>query len=116
SFIEELNKTKETLHDEISNMDDEKDDIEVKIALQYNQGYTTSFLTYDNNIYTHEGRTHEDDFKRALTKVINSYATKQNIIKAADERLSGEDVREGLTAIVSIKHTDPQFEGQTKTK
>ena len=116
SFIEELNKTKETLHDEIIYMDDEKDDIEVEIALQYNQGYTTSLLTYANNIYTHEGGTHEDGFKRALTKVINSYATKQNIIKAADERLSGEDVREGLTAIVSIKHTDPQFEGQTKTK
>ena len=116
SFIEELNKTKETLHDEIIYMDDEKDDIEVEIALQYNQGYTTSLLTYANNIYTHEGGTHEDGFKRALTKVINSYATEQNIIKAADERLSGEDVREGLTAIVSIKHTDPQFEGQTKTK
>src|SRR5699024_12805548 len=65
---------------------------------------------------THEGGTHEDGFKRALTKVINSYATKQNIIKAADERLSGEDVREGLTAIVSLKHTDPQFEGHTTTK
>ena len=116
SFIEELNKTKETLHDEIIYMDDEKDDIEVEIALQYNQGYTTSLLTYANNIYTHEGGTHEDGFKRALTKVINSYATKQNIIKAGEERLSGEDVREGLTAIVSIKHTDPQFEGQTKTK
>ena len=116
SFIEELNKTKETLHDEIIYMDDEKDDIEVEIALQYNQGYTTSLLTYANNIYTHEGGTHEDGFKRALTKVINSYATKQNIIKAGEERLSGEDVRVGLTAIVSIKHTDPQFEGQTKTK
>jgi DNA gyrase subunit B len=116
SFIEELNKTKETLHDEIIYMDDEKDDIEVEIALQYNQGYTISLLTYANNIYTHEGGTHEDGFKRALTKVINSYATKQNIIKAGEERLSGEDVREGLTAIVSIKHTDPQFEGQTKTK
>ena len=116
SFIEELNKTKETLHDEIIYMDDEKDDIEVEIALQYNQGYTISLLTYANNIYTHEGGTHEDGFKRALTKIINSYATKQNIIKAGEERLSGEDVREGLTAIVSIKHTDPQFEGQTKTK
>ena len=116
SFIEELNKTKETLHDEIIYMDDEKDDIEVEIALQYNQGYTTSLLTYANNIYTHEGGTHEDGFKRALTKVINSYATKQNIIKAGEERLSGEDVREGLTAIVSIQHTDPQFEGQTNTK
>lgn len=116
SFVEELNKTKETLHDEIIYMDDEKDEIEVEIAMQYNAGYTTSLLTYANNIYTHEGGTHEDGFKRALTKVINNYATKQNLIKSTDERLSGEDVREGLTAVVSIKHTDPQFEGQTKTK
>ena len=85
-------------------MDDEKDDIEVEIALQYNQGYTISLLTYANNIYTHEGGTHEDGFKRALTKVINSYATKQNIIKAADERLSGEDVREDLLPCLYQAH------------
>ena len=97
-------------------MDEAKDDIEVEIAMQYNLGYTSTLLTYANNIYTHEGGTHEDGFKRALTKVINNYATKQNLIKSTEERLSGEDVREGLTAIVSIKHTDPQFEGQTKTK
>ncbi|QQD84493.1 MULTISPECIES: DNA topoisomerase (ATP-hydrolyzing) subunit B [Jeotgalicoccus] len=116
SFVEELNKTKDALHEEIIYMDDEKDEIEVEIAMQYNHGYTTTLLTYANNIYTHEGGTHEDGFKRALTKVINNYATKQNLIKSTDERLSGEDVREGLTAVVSIKHTDPQFEGQTKTK
>ncbi|MCK1977541.1 DNA topoisomerase (ATP-hydrolyzing) subunit B [Jeotgalicoccus huakuii] len=116
SFVEELNKTKDALHEEIIYMDDAKDEIEVEIAMQYNHGYTTTLLTYANNIYTHEGGTHEDGFKRALTKVINNYATKQNLIKSTDERLSGEDVREGLTAVVSIKHTDPQFEGQTKTK
>ncbi|CAD2071121.1 DNA gyrase subunit B [Jeotgalicoccus coquinae] len=116
SYIEELNKTKEGLHEEIIYMDDSKDEIEVEIAMQYNLGYTSTLLTYANNIYTHEGGTHEDGFKRALTRVINSYATKQNLIKSTEERLSGEDVREGLTAIVSIKHTDPQFEGQTKTK
>lgn len=116
SYVEELNKTKEALHEEIIYMDDSKDEIEVEIAMQYNLGYTSTLLTYANNIYTHEGGTHEDGFKRALTRVINSYATKQNLIKSTEERLSGEDVREGLTAIVSIKHTDPQFEGQTKTK
>lgn len=116
SYVEELNKTKEGLHEEIIYMDDSKDEIEVEIAMQYNLGYTCTLLTYANNIYTHEGGTHEDGFKRALTKVINNYATKQNLIKSTEERLSGEDVREGLTAIVSIKHTDPQFEGQTKTK
>lgn len=116
SYVEELNKTKEALHEEIIYMDDSKDEIEVEIAMQYNLGYTSTLLTYANNIYTHEGGTHEDGFKRALTKVINNYATKQNLIKSTEERLSGEDVREGLTVIVSIKHTDPQFEGQTKTK
>src|SRR5699024_9995259 len=116
SYVEELNKTKEALHEEIIYMDDSKDEIEVEIAMQYNLGYTSTLLTYANNIYTHEGGTHEDGFKRALTKVINNYATKQNLIKSTEERLSGEDVREGLTAIVSIKQTDPQFEGQTKTK
>ncbi len=115
SYVEELNKTKEGLHEEIIYMDDSKDEIEVEIAMQYNLGYTCTLLTYANNIYTHEGGT-QDGFKRALTKVINNYATKQNLIKSTEERLSGEDVREGLTAIVSIKHTDPQFEGQTKTK
>ena len=116
SYVAELNKTKEGLHEEIIYMDEAKDEIEVEIAMQYNLGYTTTLLTYANNIYTHEGGTHEDGFKRALTKVINNYATKQNLIKSTEERLSGEDVREGLTAVVSIKHTDPQFEGQTKTK
>src|SRR5699024_11922955 len=81
--------------------------------------YTTLFrslLSYANNIHTYEGGTHEEGFKRALTKVINNYATKNNIIKAGEERLSGEEVREGITAIVSIKHMDPQFEDRKSTR
>src|SRR5699024_768799 len=104
------------LHDEVIYLHNEKDEIEVEIALQYNSGFNTTLLSYANNINTYEGGTHEDGFKRALTKVINNYGVKQNIIKDGEERLSGEDVREGMTAVVSIKHTDPQFEGQTKTK
>ena len=104
------------LHDEVIYMDKEKEDVEVEIAIQYNKGFSSTLLSYANNIHTYEGGTHEEGFKRALTKVINNYASQNNIIKAGEERLSGEDVREGITAIVSIKHMDPQFEGQTKTK
>ena len=86
------------------------------MALQYTNDYRTNLLTFANNIHTYEGGTHESGFKTALTRVINDYATKQNIFKASDANLSGEDVREGLTAVVSVKHPDPQFEGQTKTK
>lgn len=116
SYVEQINESKEVLHDEVIYLDKEKDDVEVEIAIQYNKGFSSTLLSYANNIHTYEGGTHEEGFKRALTKVINNYATKNNIIKAGDERLSGEDVREGITAIVSIKHMDPQFEGQTKTK
>lgn len=116
SYVEQINEAKEVLHDEVIYLDKEKEDVEVEIAIQYNQGYATTLLSYANNIHTYEGGTHEEGFKRALTKVINNYATKNNLIKPNEDRLSGEDVREGLTAIVSIKHMDPQFEGQTKTK
>jgi len=116
SYVEQINEAKEVLHDEVIYMDKEKEDVEVEIAIQYNKGFSSTLLSYANNIHTYEGGTHEEGFKRALTKVINNYATKNNIIKAGEERLSGEDVREGITAIVSIKHMDPQFEGQTKTK
>lgn len=116
SFVEQLNETKEAIHDEVIYCHDDKDDIEVEIALQYNDGFNSNLLTYANNIHTYEGGTHEEGFKRSLTRVINNYATQQNILKSGDDRLSGEDVREGMTAIVSIKHPDPQFEGQTKTK
>jgi len=116
SYVEQINEAKEVLHDEVIYLDKEKEDVEVEIAIQYNQGYAITLLSYANNIHTYEGGTHEEGFKRALTKVINNYATKNNLIKPNEDRLSGEDVREGLTAIVSIKHMDPQFEGQTKTK
>lgn len=116
SYVEMLNETKEPLHDEPIYVHESKDDVEVEIALQYNKGYATNLLTYANNIHTYEGGTHEEGFKRALSRVLNSYGLNSKIIKEDKERLSGEDTREGLTAVVSIKHSDPQFEGQTKTK
>jgi len=116
SYVEMLNENKDPLHEEPIYVHQTKDDIEVEIALQYNKGFATNLLTYANNIHTYEGGTHEEGFKRALSRVLNSYGISSKIIKDDKERLSGEDTREGLTAIVSIKHGDPQFEGQTKTK
>ncbi|WP_419882586.1 DNA topoisomerase (ATP-hydrolyzing) subunit B [Peribacillus sp. B-H-3] len=115
SYVEHLNKSKEVLHETIF-MEGEKDGISVEIALQYNDGYISNLFSFANNIHTYEGGTHESGFKTALTRVINDYARKSGIFKDSDTNLSGEDVREGLTAIISIKHPDPQFEGQTKTK
>ncbi|MDN6656250.1 MAG: DNA gyrase subunit B, partial [Staphylococcus simulans] len=116
SYVELINENKEPLFDEPVYLHDRKDDVEVEIALQYNSGFSTNLLSYANNIHTYEGGTHEDGFKRALTRVLNSYGIQQGIMKDDKERLSGEDTREGLTAVVSIKHSNPQFEGQTKTK
>ncbi|NMD72506.1 DNA topoisomerase (ATP-hydrolyzing) subunit B [Bacillus sp. DNRA2] len=116
SYVEHLNRTKEVLHEEPIFIEGEKDGITVEVALQYNESYTSNIYSFANNIHTYEGGTHEAGFKTALTRVINDYARKNNLIKDNDTNLSGEDVREGLTAIVSIKHPDPQFEGQTKTK
>ncbi|MFP7493230.1 DNA topoisomerase (ATP-hydrolyzing) subunit B [Terribacillus saccharophilus] len=115
SYVEHLNRSKEVLHEPFyaENTDSE---ITVEIALQYNDGYTGSIYSFANNIHTYEGGTHEAGFKSGLTRVINDYARKNNMFKEADPNLSGDDVREGLTAIISIKHPDPQFEGQTKTK
>ncbi|CAM3052317.1 DNA topoisomerase (ATP-hydrolyzing) subunit B [Sporolactobacillus spathodeae] len=115
SYVEYLNRSKENLHDPID-LEGERDGIKVEIAMQYNTGFSSQLYSFANNIHTHEGGTHEYGFKVALTRVINDYARKNQIIKSNDQNLSGEDVREGLTAIVSIKHPDPQFEGQTKTK
>ncbi|MEL7568633.1 MAG: toprim domain-containing protein, partial [Dehalobacterium sp.] len=94
----------------------EKDSAQVEIALQYNDGYSENILSFANNIHTQEGGTHEAGFKAALTRVINDYARKLNVIKENQSNLSGEDIREGLTAVISVKVIDPQFEGQTKTK
>ncbi len=116
SYVEHLNRTKEVIHDEPIYIEGERDGISVEVAIQYNEGYTDSIYSFANNIHTYEGGTHEFGFKTALTRVINDYARKNGLIKEADSNLSGEDVREGITAIVSIKHPDPQFEGQTKTK
>lgn len=116
SYVEHLNRTKEVIHDEPIYIEGERDGISVEVALQYNEGYTDSIYSFANNIHTYEGGTHESGFKTGLTRVINDYARKNGLIKENDTNLSGEDVREGLTAIVSIKHPDPQFEGQTKTK
>ena len=93
-----------------------RDEIFVEIAMQYNKGYDSQLMSFVNNIHTHEGGTHESGFKAALTRLINDYARKNSLIKENDANFSGEDVREGLIAIISIKHPDPQFEGQTKTK
>jgi DNA gyrase subunit B len=116
SYVEHLNRTKEVVHDEPIYIEGDRDGITVEVAMQYNEGYTESIYSFANNIHTYEGGTHESGFKTALTRVINDYARKNGLIKESDANLSGEDVREGITAIISIKHPDPQFEGQTKTK
>lgn len=116
SYVEHLNRSKEVLHEEPIFIEGEKDGITIEVAIQYNDSYTSNIYSFANNIHTHEGGTHESGFKTALTRIINDYARKYGQIKENDSNLSGDDVREGLTAIVSIKHPDPQFEGQTKTK
>ncbi|MBM7580576.1 DNA topoisomerase (ATP-hydrolyzing) subunit B [Jeotgalibacillus terrae] len=116
SYVEHLNRSKEVIHPEPVFIEGEKDGISIEISMQYNQGFASNIYSFANNINTYEGGTHESGFRTALTRVINNYATRNNLLKDADGNLSGEDVREGLTAIVSIKHPDPQFEGQTKTK
>ncbi|MEY9971667.1 DNA gyrase subunit B [Lysinibacillus sp. RC46] len=115
SYVEHLNQSKEPIHDPIDVLG-EKDGISVEIAMQYNAGFSSNIFSFANNINTYEGGTHESGFKTALTRVINDYARKNGLLKESDTNLTGEDVREGLTAIVSVKHPDPQFEGQTKTK
>nr|WP_139376120.1 DNA topoisomerase (ATP-hydrolyzing) subunit B [Clostridium oryzae] len=116
SFVEYLNRNKEKLHDEPVYVDGKKDDYIVEVALQYNDGYNENIFSFANNIDTVEGGTHLVGFKAALTRVLNDYAKKFGYLKENDKNLSGDDVREGLTAIVSVKLVDPQFEGQTKTK
>lgn len=114
-YVEHLNESKEPIHETID-IAGEKDGISLEIALQYNSGYSTDIYSFANNINTYEGGTHESGFKTTLTRVINEYARKNGLLKDNDANLTGEDVREGLTAIISVKHPNPQFEGQTKTK
>lgn len=115
-YIEFLNKGKEVIFPEPIYVEGEQNGITVEVALQYTNDFHSNLLSFTNNIHTYEGGTHESGFKTALTRVINDYGRKSGLIKENDANLSGEDVREGLTAIVSIKHPNPQFEGQTKTK
>lgn len=116
AFVEFLNKNREPLHPTPVFVTGVKDDVTVEVALQYNDGYSATLFSFANNINTHEGGTHEAGFKSALTRVINDYARKFNAVKENENNLTGDDVREGLTAIVSVKVPEPQFEGQTKTK
>ena len=119
-YVEFLNASKkiELVHDEIISLEAEtsKKDMSIEVAMQWTNAYTESVHTYANTINTHEGGTHEEGFRTAITSLLNKYARTNNLLKEKDENLSGDDVREGLTAVISIKLSEPQFEGQTKTK
>jgi DNA gyrase subunit B len=115
-FVEYLNETKTALHDDVIYFSDRADDVEVEVAMQATDELQGSVHAFANNINTREGGTHLTGFKTALTRVVNDYATDEGLADEVDGNLKGEDVREGLTAVISVKHPDPQFEGQTKTK
>ncbi|MFD1431866.1 DNA topoisomerase (ATP-hydrolyzing) subunit B [Lacticaseibacillus yichunensis] len=115
-YVEFLDRNKEHLLEEPIYVEGQSNGITVEVAIQYTNDYHTNLMTFANNIHTYEGGTHETGFKAALTRVVNDYARKFGSLKENDESLSGDDVREGMTAVVSVKHPDPQFEGQTKTK
>jgi DNA gyrase subunit B len=115
-FVQHLNGTRKALHQDVLYVEATRDDVEIELAMQYNDQYNENIFSFVNNINTHEGGTHLTGFKSALTRVINAYALKGNYLKKADFTLSGDDVREGLTAVLSVKVREPQFEGQTKTK
>lgn len=115
-FVKMLNKNKTPIHDDVIYVEGREDNILIEVAMQYNDGYNEALYSYTNNIHTHEGGTHEDGVKRALTRIINIYARNNKMLSEKADPLTGDDVREGLTMIISCKHPDPQFEGQTKTK
>jgi len=116
SFVEYLNKNKEALHKKVIYFEGSKDDVTCEIALQYNDGYSENIFSFVNNINTIEGGTHLSGFKSALTRVVNQYCKNKNMLKESDVSIAGEDIREGLTVVISVKVPNPQFEGQTKTK
>ncbi len=116
SFVEHLNKNKTTLHPNPIYIQKEKDDVTVEVAIQYNDSYTENLLSFANNINTKEGGSHLAGFKGALTRTTNSYANASGLLKGSKDSISGDDIREGLTAVLSVKLPNPQFEGQTKTK
>jgi DNA gyrase subunit B len=115
-FVEYLNETKNPLHDDVIFIEDEEAGVQVEIAIQATDDLQASIHAFANNINTREGGTHLTGFKTALTRVVNDYASENDLLDDLDENLKGEDIREGLTAVISVKHPDPQFEGQTKTK
>ncbi|REK21016.1 MAG: DNA topoisomerase (ATP-hydrolyzing) subunit B [Actinobacteria bacterium] len=115
-FVKHLNSKRDPIHPHIIDITDVNDDAEMDVALQWTTSYTESVLSFANNINTHEGGTHEEGFKKALTKSINEFARSKNLLKEKDPNLTGEDIREGLTGVVSVRVKEPQFEGQTKTK
>jgi DNA gyrase subunit B len=116
SFIEYLNKNKNPVHKEVVYIESEREGLSVEVGLQYNDGYTETIFSFANNINTREGGTHLIGFKSALTRTLNSFVEKLGLSKKLEENLSGDDVREGLTAVISVKIPDPQFEGQTKAR
>ena len=113
-YVKFINKSKTPIHEDIIHLEGEEDGVIFEVAMQYNDGYNDNIYSFVNNINTHDGGTHEEGVRRALTRVINNYARKNNILKEKDESLTGDDVKEGLTMIISCKHPNPQFEGQTK--
>jgi len=113
-YVRFINQEKTAVHEAIIHLDGEEDNVFFEVAMQYNSSYNDNIYSFVNNINTHDGGTHEEGVRRALTRVINSYARKNNILKEKDEALTGDDVKEGLTMIISCKHPNPQFEGQTK--
>ena len=115
-FVEYLNKNKTVMHSRPIHFETQKEDVVVEVALQYNDGYSENLLSFANNINTHEGGRHLEGFKSALTRTINNYAQKADLLKGLKENPTGDDIREGLAAVISVKISNPQFEGQTKTK
>ena len=115
-FVAHLNETKDALHRKTVYFESEADEGQVEIAMQWNTAYQESIFSFANNINTHEGGSHLSGFRSALTRTLNAYAREKGLLKEKDQNLSGDDVREGLTAVISVKLHDPQFEGQTKTK
>src|SRR6185312_6443145 len=115
-FVKHLNATKTAAHDSVIHFSNDGQGMALEVAMQWNATYAESVYTFANTINTHEGGTHEEGFRAALTTIVNRYAREQKLLRDRDENLTGEDVREGLAAIVSVKLANPQFEGQTKTK
>lgn len=115
-YVELLNKNKKPIHNDIVHVEGEEDNISIEVAMQYNDGYSSNIYSFTNNIHTVEGGTHEDGVRLALSRVINNYARANEILKEKDDSLTQDDVKEGITLVISCKHPNPQFEGQTKTK